>query len=201
MAVLRLTDRIAGAPRLNRFSPAEFEKPPCGAKNIQEGRNVKKLLKGTLCLALLCALCLASASAATAAPTPIQSGDYWYILHQEGSAEITKYTGKEETLLIPSELDGHPVTGIGDYAFSDRRSLTSVTIPDSVTSIGDDAFGDCRSLTSVTIPDSVTSIGDDAFSRCPDLTLTVPWGGYAAKYCKENRLRYTYSDALDWLNN
>ena len=139
---------------------------------------MKKLLKGTLCLALLCALCLASASAATAAPTPIQSGDYWYILRQDGSAEITEYTGKEEALLIPSELDGHPVTGIGDRAFSW-----------------------CSSLTSVTIPDSVTSIGDRAFSGCPDLTLTVPRGGYAAKYCEENRLRYTYPDALDWLNN
>ncbi len=38
------------------------------------------------------------------------------------------------------------------------KSLTSVTILDSVTSIGDWAFSGCAGLTSVTIPDSVTSI-------------------------------------------
>lgn len=33
----------------------------------------------------------------------------------------------------------------------------------TITSIGDEAFYDCTSLTSVTIPNSVTSIGDGAF--------------------------------------
>ena len=67
------------------------------------------------------------------------------------------------------------VTSIGEYAFYNCRSLTSVTIPDSVTSIGDDAFSNCKSLTSVTIPDSVTSIGDFAFSYCESLTsVTIP---------------------------
>ena len=50
------------------------------------------------------------------------------------------------------------------------KSLTSVTIPNSVTSIGGGAFYECTSLTSVTIPNSVTSIGDYAFSGCSGLT-------------------------------
>lgn len=77
-----------------------------------------------------------------------------------------------KTSIIPS--DGS-VTSIGNDAFRDCGSLTSVTIPDSVTSIGDRAFYSCSGLTSVTIPDSVTSIGDYAFRGCRGLTsVTIP---------------------------
>ena len=67
------------------------------------------------------------------------------------------------------------VTTIGNYAFRECNSLTSVTIPDSVTTIGYGVFYSCSSLTSVTIPDGVTSIGGYAFSRCRSLTsVTIP---------------------------
>ncbi len=67
------------------------------------------------------------------------------------------------------------VTSIGDGAFSSCSGLTSVTIPNSVTSIGNSVFYDCYSLTSIEIPNSVTSIGDDAFSGCTGLTsIEIP---------------------------
>ena len=76
----------------------------------------------------------------------------------------------ETEIIIPAECNGKPVTSIGQSAFEARRSLTSVTIPDSVTSIGQSAFSSCSGLTSITIPDSVTSIGQSAFNDCGGLT-------------------------------
>ena len=73
-------------------------------------------------------------------------------------------------------FDG-PVMNIGDEAFYNRSSLTSITIPNSVTSIGYAAFGRCSGLTSITIPNSVTSIGERAFYGCSGLTSIVVDGG------------------------
>ena len=65
---------------------------------------------------------------------------------------------------------------LGDYAFSDCRGLTSLTIPSSITSIGLGAFLYCSGLTSLTIPSSVTSIGKSAFQGCSGLTsLAIPF--------------------------
>ena len=50
---------------------------------------------------------------------------------------------------IPETLGGHPVTGIGDGAFSDCNSITKLTIPDSITDIGDNAFDGCDGFTDV----------------------------------------------------
>lgn len=61
---------------------------------------------------------------------------------------IKKYNGNDAVVNIPSEINGTPVTTIGNAAFRDS-SVTSVTIPASVTEIGANAFAGCTNLTIV----------------------------------------------------
>ena len=69
------------------------------------------------------------------------------------------------------------VTTIGNNAFYNCRSLTSINIPDGVTSIEYNAFNSCYSLTSINIPDGVTTIGNSAFNNCCSLTsINIPDG-------------------------
>lgn len=62
---------------------------------------------------------------------------------------ITKYTGTESTVILPSTINSWPVTKIGEDALKDNTTITSVTIPANVTEIGSNAFAGCTNLTSV----------------------------------------------------
>lgn len=62
---------------------------------------------------------------------------------------ITKYTGTESTVILPSTISSWDVTKIGEDALKDNTTITSVTIPANVTEIGSNAFAGCTNLTSV----------------------------------------------------
>ena len=104
-----------------------------------------------------------------------------YTLNNDGTATVSGCDRTVTSIKIPSNVESngqtYTVTSIGNGAFSECRSLTSVDIPDSVISIDSYAFASCFSLTSVTIPGSVTSIGNSAFSDCVSLTsVDIPDG-------------------------
>ena len=97
----------------------------------------------------------------------------------EGNVDFTNHGPYD--INIPSELDHHSVTGLGDYSFATEENgsplydihhhnIQSVTIPESVTSIGQSAFEACFSLDSLIIKDAATSIGERAFDGCSHLT-------------------------------
>ena len=132
---------------------------------------IKKSLSALLALVMLLSITAGLDFSAFAAT----SGDYTYDVLDDGTVEITGYTGTASSISIPGTIGGKKVTSIGEGAFWACESLASVTIPNSVTSIGKDAFVNCTSLTSVTLPNSVTSIGKDAFLGCHSLSsVTIP---------------------------
>ena len=107
-----------------------------------------------------------------ASETPIDDLEYTLANSQ---VTITKYIGKGKDINIRSEINGLPVTGIGEGAFSGNDSLITITIPDSVTFIANRAFEYCTNLREITIPNSVISIGNMAFWYCSSLReITIP---------------------------
>jgi hypothetical protein len=102
------------------------------------------------------------------------ASDFTYTTANDQVA-ITAYVGSASAVEIPATINSLPVTSIGNRAFFNRTSLTSVAIPSSVTSIDVGAFAQCFSLTSVTIPTGVAGIGNNAFFYCTSLTsVTIP---------------------------
>jgi hypothetical protein len=96
-------------------------------------------------------------------------------LNRRGGVIITGYVGQSWDVVIPSRLDGKPVTDIGRSAFRNHTHLMSVSIPASVTVIEGWAFLGCTGLMSVSIPEGVTEIGAQAFWVCSSLTsVTIP---------------------------
>ena len=74
---------------------------------------------------------------------------------------------------IVYEEIAYNVISIGNSAFKNSTSLTSVAIPDGVTKIEGHAFYGCTSLATVIIPEGVTSIGTSVFESCTSLTTAI----------------------------
>ena len=106
--------------------------------------KVKKWLLALAAFAVMAVVCAVAAGAET-------YGDFEYSVLSDGTVEIVKYSGEEETADIPEEIDGMSVTGIGNDAFYYCTNLTSIIIPYSVKNISDSAFFGCTNLAEIKV--------------------------------------------------
>jgi uncharacterized protein YkwD len=124
------------------------------------------------------------------------SGDFTYIVLDDGTAAITGCTSAvraQSAVDIPGMVNGKTVTSIGDRVFL-FCTMSSITIPNRVKSIGSAAFASCSNLTSVTIPASVASIADTAFLDCTKLHLKVYFDSCAQIHAIRYKIPYGLID-------
>jgi len=102
------------------------------------------------------------------------NGIVYSIAHGEATA-IGAENAKTSSLEILAEIDGFPVTAIGEAAFAMRGATVHVSLPDSLKTIGNYAFDRNYNLYDIVLPPSLVEIGDYAFSWCESLaTMTIP---------------------------
>ena len=174
----------------------------------------KRLISLLVAVCMMITMLPLSAVTAFAADTASSTGTassggykYDYEVDANGNATITKFLGPDDSastvsydIEIPTELDQHPVTGLGEYSFAANpydghqgnllcSKIRSVTIQQNVTSIGDRAFDGCSALTTLSLGEKIKTIGNYAFENCTSLTgVTIPQsvtsiGYYAFEGC------------------
>ena len=182
---------------------------------MQTTKTITKRIWGVLLA--LCMLLSLTPMAAFAAEDPGAVFDYRFVT--EDTIEIMGYNGTETDLVIPSQINGYTVVGIGDlnlptyydntvetvivpdtvkyietFAYYPNTayyvsSLTKVTLPEGLETIGDNAFASAPGLSEINLPSTLKSIGERAFMNCNIDNFTIPAG---VEYIGANAFNETY---------
>ena len=131
-----------------------------------------------------------SAEDSSTVATEVRLDGVTYALNEDAQGyTVTGYSGEGGAVTIADELNDLPVTAIGENAFKEQRTLTAITIPDSIKTIGSYAFSYCEGLAQLVIPDGVTSVGSYAFAHCHGLVSiqigdgVTELGAWSFYYC------------------
>ena len=181
---------------------------------MQRTRNLRHILGLLMAICLLAGLLPVTAMAAE---DPGVVYDYQFVT--EDTIEIMGYNGTETNLVIPSQINGYTVVGIGDldllgddtdtvesvvvpdtvkyierFAYYPNTayyvsSLTKVTLPEGLETIGDNAFASAPGLSEINLPSTLKSIGERAFMNCNIDNFTIPAG---VEYIGANAFNETY---------
>lgn len=118
--------------------------------------------------------------------------------HIPDGIAILRCETRDDTVRLPDDIDGVPVTQLGPYALSERapdlskqetfsiritcggpepvhdtNAIRSVTLPGALQSVGRYAFYNCRRLETITLPQAVTDFGGGALMNCRALHTVV----------------------------
>lgn len=146
---------------------------------------------------------------------PIQTNYYHFLRYSNTNSYAIIFSNlvDKTELIVPSRINGFPVSIIGEAAFQNFSALQSLVISDTITTIGNWAFSYCTGLKNIIIgksvvsigadafhgdtmiekiyiPPTVRQIGSDAFKDCPNLIITGESGSEAETYSFVNGIPF-----------
>lgn len=149
---------------------------------------MKKIMASVLTAAMI--MGAGTATTFTGADTVITAnaateGKYESLTYYNYEDHIVIYSFDQSvtTLEIPAEIEGLPVTVIGEGAFEGATALESVVIPEGVTTLSSSCFSKCSSLKEVSLPSTLKKIKYQAFYNCISLEeIEIPKGTTELEY-------------------
>ncbi|MBQ9516061.1 MAG: leucine-rich repeat protein [Ruminococcus sp.] len=136
---------------------------------------MKRILSIMLSVLIVISICLTADAAEVAIAV---SGDGVVISDENWTYEkikfygwkIDKYIGADAEVKLPWTFAKEYITAVGDYAFDDDTTVTSVKTSGVLETIGDYAFNGCSSLDNIILFDALTTLGVGCFYGCSSLT-------------------------------
>ncbi len=152
--------------------------------------KIKKCLAVLVCMAMVLVPGAAFAGEMKWKTDAYTEDGLGYCRLKNGGICITDYNGDNGKVFVPAEIEGLPVTAIGDCAF-EHDYITSITLPASVTELNEWPFEDCWNLEEIIIePDNkndnknIVSMDGVLFEELDDrwLLFQYPQGNTRTSY-------------------
>lgn len=127
-------------------------------------------------------------------------GDFKYTVSDNNEVTITKYTGSDTEVVIPSTIENMPVVKIGALTFQNCSNLKILKISDSVTSITDNSvFYGCAGLTDIDVSNdncNYSSKDGVLFDKNKTQLIKYPQGRKDETYAIPNSVTKIYMNAF-----
>ena len=122
-----------------------------------------------------------------ATPKFLRDDLFQYVV-ADNAATVVSYHGTASEVVVPSTIEGYPVTRISGSTFYENTTITKIVAP-SVTGIGSSCFYKCTNLSSVELPE-LTFLASSCFAYCSNLTsIKLPKVTSLDYYCFEQCTR------------
>lgn len=163
-------------------------------------------MKKTVLILIAALLCLSylnidpNAIMSVHAETASENGLWGYSINDDGTATITRYTGEQQNVIVPTVIEGHDIKEIGDghnTIFKNNGVCAninwypdSLTIPESIKIFNYQAFQHSRFET-INMPREVDFLGENLFDMnyylknidLPENIEEIPAGAFT--HCEE----------------
>ncbi|HEY1786503.1 MAG TPA: leucine-rich repeat domain-containing protein [Verrucomicrobiae bacterium] len=136
--------------------------------------------------------------------TPLVTLPYTFAFTtNNGAITITEIFGSPTNVVVPRNINGHPVTSIGDGAFGSRPTLANVTILNNVTNIGSESFGNDNNLTNIAVAPAnpaFSSLNGILYNVAQTTLVAFP-DGLGGNYTISNNVTSIGDYAFEYNNN